>query len=108
MIFLYKYIYMDSEKVLKIILIFFLVFIMIKSDNKNKENFSDKVTPICDDRSPANCCDGDGSCFDGDDDWCCGKENVFFCSNDGREYAEGQGGKFDITDKKNANRTKKC
>ena len=90
---------MNSEKVLKIILIFFLVFILINSTNKEK--FSDRVTPKCDDGSSAKCCDGDGSCFDGDDDWCCGKDNVFFCSNDGREYAESQGGKLCPDPKKN-------
>ena len=36
------------------------------------------------------CCDVDGSCDDGDDDYCCGSE--FYCSNDGVEYAQGMGG----------------
>ena len=38
----------------------------------------------------AHCCDVDGSCTDGDDDYCCGVE--FYCSNDGTEYAEENGG----------------
>mmetsp|Transcript_116386 Transcript_116386/g.370246 ORF Transcript_116386/g.370246 Transcript_116386/m.370246 type:complete len:229 (-) Transcript_116386:54-740(-) len=36
------------------------------------------------------CCDGDGSCDDGDDDYCCGEK--FYCSNDGADYAAGMGG----------------
>ena len=40
--------------------------------------------------NPPTCCDGDGSCTDGDDDYCCGGE--FFCSHDGAEYAASRGG----------------
>jgi len=38
----------------------------------------------------ATCCDVDGSCMDGTDDWCCGED--YYCSNDGEEYAEAMGG----------------
>ena len=34
--------------------------------------------------------DGDGSCSDGDDDWCCGSE--YYCSTDSAAWAESQGG----------------
>lgn len=36
------------------------------------------------------CCDVDGNCADGDDDWCCGSS--FYCSNDGEPYASERGG----------------
>jgi len=35
------------------------------------------------------CCDVDGSCYDGNDDWCC--NDIPYCSNDGAEYAEAEG-----------------
>jgi len=38
----------------------------------------------------AECCDVDGSCTDGDDDYCC--NGVFYCSNDSLEYAQALGG----------------
>jgi hypothetical protein len=40
----------------------------------------------------AKCCDSDGSCTDGDDDWCCGEK--FFCSNNGAAYAAAKGGVY--------------
>jgi hypothetical protein len=38
----------------------------------------------------ASCCDSDGSCTDGSDDWCC--NGVFHCSNNGMWYAVEKGG----------------
>lgn len=38
----------------------------------------------------ATCCDVDGDCFNGGDDWCC--DDSFYCSNDGEQYAIDQGG----------------
>ena len=36
------------------------------------------------------CCDEDGSCTDGDDDYCC--NGVYYCSTDGAAYAGNSGG----------------
>ena len=46
--------------------------------------------PTCSDGSAATRCDGDGSCTDGDDDYCCG--NSYLCSNDSAEWAAANGG----------------
>ncbi len=50
--------------------------------------------PICPNGEPCVCIDVDGSCDDGDDDWGwinLGEEE-YFCSNDGKDYAELMGG----------------
>ena len=48
------------------------------------------LVPTCPRGELAECCDGDESCSDGDDDWCC--DAVFYCSNDGVDYAKEKGG----------------
>ena len=37
-------------------------------------------------------CDADGSCVDGDDDWCCSDTGAFYCSTNGAAYAAVMGG----------------
>jgi hypothetical protein len=45
--------------------------------------------PICSDGSTADCCDSDGNCFDGDDDWCCyGDDDVPALKNLGIDGCE--------------------
>lgn len=56
--------------------------------------FEPVADPMCPNSEPCICIDVDGSCTDGDDDWGWidnGKE-TYFCSNDGKEYAEYMGG----------------
>ena len=48
------------------------------------------IVITCPSGENAACCDTDGSCVDGDDDWCC--NGNFYCSNDGVEYANNKGG----------------
>ena len=49
------------------------------------------TSPICPDTLlPAECCDADESCYNGNDDWCC--DDIFYCSNDGVDYAESMDG----------------
>ena len=48
------------------------------------------IVPICPEGGPADCCDEDKSCYDGDDYWCC--NGSFYCLNDGAEYADVIGG----------------
>ena len=67
---------------------------MSTDDNSGDDNSGDdnsaSWTVYCPDGVEAECGDGDGSCWDGDDDWYC--DDVFFCSNDGESYAAGMGG----------------
>ena len=50
--------------------------------------------PMCPNGEPCICIDIDGSCDDGDDDWgwINNGEEEYFCSNDGKDYAEFMGG----------------
>jgi hypothetical protein len=50
--------------------------------------------PMCPNGEPCICIDVDGSCDDGDDDWgwIDNGNETYFCSNDGREYAQNMGG----------------
>ena len=60
-----------------------LTLLLIVCDvNARTVTYRNGVTPTC--------CDGDGTCDDGDDDYCCGGD--FYCSNDGEDYARGMGG----------------
>ena len=53
----------------------------------------DGPQPICPDGEPCVCIDVDDSCDDGDDDWgYWGMTELFYCSNDGADYAEYMGG----------------
>ena len=53
----------------------------------------DGPQPICPDGEPCTCTDVDENCEDGDDDWgYWGRTELFYCSNDGADYAEGMGG----------------
>ena len=50
-----------------------------------------KTVPMCPNTcKPAVCCDSDGSCVDGDDDWCC--DEIFYCSNNIGDYADKKDG----------------
>jgi hypothetical protein len=53
---------------------------------------TNETGPPCPNGDIAVCCDADGSCFDGDDDWCCddhtNQHNTeFYCSFDGTQHA---------------------
>jgi len=48
------------------------------------------ASPTCPSGVAAACCDVDGSCTDGTDEWCC--DGTFHCSNDGYAYAVAKGG----------------
>ena len=60
------------------------------SGDKNECEPEDDCQPSCPNETLAECCDEDGNCFDGDDDWCC--NGKFFCSYDGSKYAQAKGG----------------
>lgn len=53
----------------------------------------DGPQPICPDGEPCVCTDVDEDCEDGDDDWgYWGETELFYCSNDGADYAADMGG----------------
>ena len=56
--------------------------------------FEPVADPICPNGEPCICIDVDGSCTDGDDDWgwIDNGNETYFCSNDGKEYANYMGG----------------
>ena len=69
---------------------------VLANDCKKRKMATDANTPDCpiphegDTSVKATCSDEDGSCFDGDDMWNCA--GIFYCSNDGAEYAKKLGG----------------
>ena len=69
---------------------------VLANDCKKRKMATDANTPDCpvanegDTPVKATCSDEDGSCFDGDDMWNCA--GIFYCSNDGAEYAKKLGG----------------
>ena len=69
---------------------------ILANDCKKRKMATDANTPDCpvahggDTSVKATCSDEDGSCFDGDDMWNCA--GMFYCSNDGADYAKKLGG----------------
>jgi len=63
-------------------------------DNFDDIGFTPPVAPICPNGEPCVCIDVDGTCADGDDDWGYYEDGDerYYCSNDGRDYAEAMGG----------------
>jgi len=58
------------------------------------EEIGSQTPPTCPNGEPCVCIDVDGTCADGDDDWGYYEDGDerYYCSNDGRDYAEAMGG----------------
>ena len=65
-----------------------------EDDYESSATWETVTNPMCPDGKPCICIDIDGSCDDGDDDWgwISNGEEEYFCSNDGKDYAEFMGG----------------
>ena len=65
-----------------------------EGDYESSASWDTINNPMCPNSEPCICIDIDGSCDDGDDDWgwINDGEEEYFCSNDGKDYAEFMGG----------------